>query len=139
MPPPAESHGYSDKNAPVEAVRRTVVPPAETTFAEVPGQIVPGPSPDEAKNTTFCLTKCESYDVSPENSLPPQLFDTSPPPAALTILLAMSSAVIRSAKLFDAASTSTICAPGAIACAHSTSNEASNSQPGSYAGFLPLA
>ena len=47
------------------------------TFGEADGYSAGVPaSPDETKKLTPERLKCESYDVSPLNSLPPQLFDT---------------------------------------------------------------
>src|SRR5260370_1717594 len=66
--------------------------------------------------------------------------DTSPrPPLARTWLVATSTAANRFAKLLVAASTSTIFAFGAIACAHSMSSAASCAQPQFVRGFEPLA
>src|SRR5450759_2927685 len=79
--------------------------------------------------------KCESLLASVEDSLPPQLMDTSRAPA---IPLATSTAWNRSAKLLVLASTSTIFAFGAIACAHSMSSAASCAHP-QFARGLPLA
>jgi hypothetical protein len=61
------------------------------------------------------------------------------PPFARTWLVAASTAANRFAKLFVAASTRTIFAFGAIACAHSMSNAASCAQPQFVRGFEPLA
>src|SRR5258708_2364936 len=80
--------------------------------------------------------KCESLLASLENSLPPQLIDTACVPA---IELATSTAANRFAKLFVAASTNTILAFGAIACAHSISSAASWFHPQFPRGFEPVA
>src|SRR3954471_21704516 len=123
-PPPVSAHGRSVINARVEGFRLIVVPPAATTLGETLGHCVPGESPVDAKNTTPDLINVESRLVSPANSPPPQLFDTSPPPAAATRLAATVSAASRLERLFDAASTRMIFAVGAIACAHSISRDA---------------
>src|SRR5947208_16865913 len=140
-PPPVSAQGRSVMNARVEGFRLIVVPPAATTLGETPGHSVPGESPVEAKNTTPDLINFESKLVSPENSPPPQLLETSPPPAAATRLAATVSAASRLEKLFEAASTRTILALGAIACAHSMSRDASSSHPplGSGGGLTPFA
>src|SRR5713101_5557925 len=82
------------------------------------------------------VVKCPSLAASPENSPPPQLIDTSRAPA---IELATSTAWKRSANELLLASTSTIFALGAIACAHSMSSAASCAQPQLVFGFEPLA
>src|SRR5216117_3182957 len=140
-PPPASAQGRSVINARVEGFRLIVVPPAATTLGETLGHSVPGESPVEAKNTTPDLINFESKPVSPENSPPPQLLETSPPPADATRLAATVSAASRLERLFDAASTRMILALGAIACAHSMSRDSSSSHPpvGSCGGFVPLA
>src|SRR5205814_7459868 len=140
-PPPVSAQGRSVMNARVEGFRLIVVPPAATTLGETPGHSVPGESPVEAKNTTPDLINFESKLVSPENSPPPQLLETSPPPAVATRLAATVSAASRFERLFDAASTRMILALGAIACAHSMSRDASSSHPpvGSCGGLIPLA
>src|SRR6266478_4330667 len=95
----------------------------------------PPVSPLEAKYTTPLFWKWESLVASLENSLPPQLMDTSPrPPLARTWLVATSTAANRFAKLLVAASTSTI-----FAFAHSMSSAASCAQPQFVRGFEPLA
>ena len=67
----------------------------------------------------------------PENSAKPQFVLTLPKPLppGLTIELATSMARNRSVELFEAASTSTILAFGAVACAHSTSSPVSCAHP----------
>src|SRR3954469_16517618 len=70
-----------------------------------------------------------------ENSLPPQLIETTLAPCCTATSTACSSAV----KLLLLASTSTIFALGAITCAHSTSKAISNAQPASVTGLVPLA
>src|SRR5450759_1523645 len=84
----------------------------------------------------------ESELASVENSLPPQLIDTSHLPnlfAPATVVVATSTAAKRSAKELLAASTRTIFALGAMACAHSISRAASCPQPQLDRGLLPLA
>src|ERR1035437_1814754 len=88
----------------------------------------------------------ESELASEENSLPPQLIDTSPAPPEATVLpsvatqcVATSTAAKRSAKELLSASTRTILALGAMACAHSISRAASCPQPQLDRGLLPLA
>src|SRR5438067_8660279 len=128
-PPPVSAQGRSVINAKLDGFRLIVVPPAATTLGETPGHSVPGRSPVDAKNTTPDLMNFESKLVSPENSPPPQLLETSPPPAAETRLAATVSAASRLERLFDAASTRMILALGAIACAHSMSRDSSSSHP----------
>src|SRR5215471_6696001 len=128
-PPPVKVQGRSMIKAKVDGFRLIVVPPAATTLGETLGHSVPGESPVEAKNTTPDLINVESKLVSPENSPPPQLLETSPPPAPAARLAATVSAASRLERLFDAASTRMILALGAIACAHSISRDASSSQP----------
>src|SRR5216683_2637367 len=100
----------------------------------------PPVSPLEAKYTTPLFWKWESLVASLENSLPPQLMDTSPrPPLARTWLVATSTAANRFAKLLVAASTSTILAFGAIACAHSMSSADSCAHPQLPRGRTPFA
>src|SRR5439155_19604763 len=78
--------------------------------------------------------------VSLENSLPPQLMETSPKlPSEVTSLLATSTAWNRSEKELLFASTRMMSAPGAMACAHSISSEASCAQPQLARGLLPFA
>src|SRR5712692_405791 len=101
--------------------------------------VAPPVSPLAAKQTTPLVVKCESLLASVENSLPPQLIDTSPPPPLATRLLATSTAAKRLAKLLLAASTKMILAPGAMAWAHSMSRAASWAQPQLVRGFVPLA
>lgn len=120
-----------------DASADSVVPPTATTYGDAAGYSVPLPlSPDDATNVTFDgAPKWLSKLVSELNSLPPKLIDTTDAPAPT----ATSTAVIRSLKLFDAASTSTIFAFGAIACTHSTSSDISSAQPALGLGLLPLA
>src|SRR5262249_47453172 len=92
-------------------------------------------SPADAVNVTLEAMKCESYDGSLENSLPPQLMDTTEAPWYTE----MSTAFNRSEKLLEAASTSRILAAGAIAWAHSTSNAISSAQPALVRGLNPAA
>src|SRR5260370_41214767 len=66
--------------------------------------------------------------------------ETSPLPLPLvTWAVATSTAANRSVKEFDAASTSTILALGAMACAHSISRAASCPHPQLAGGCEPLA
>src|ERR1035437_248095 len=66
--------------------------------------------------------------------------ETSPLPApVVTWLVATSTPVNRSVKLLLAASTSTILALGAMACAHSISSAASCAQPQLALGLEPAA
>src|SRR5258708_35422160 len=67
----------------------------------------------------------ESIEVSPLASPPPQLIDTSVAPR----LLPDRTALNRFALLLVAASTSTILAAGASACAHSMSSDSSSTHP----------
>ena len=54
-----------------------LVPPTEMTFGEADGYCAGNPlSPDETKKLTPDCAKCKSYDDSPPNSEPPQLFET---------------------------------------------------------------
>src|SRR5258708_21330903 len=100
----------------------------------------PPASPLAAKYTTPSCWKWESLEASVENSLPPQLMETSPrPPFARTWLVATSTAENKSTKLLLAASTRTIFALGDIACAHSMSRAASCDQPQFARGCTPLA
>src|SRR6266567_1827676 len=100
----------------------------------------PPVSPLAAKYTTPSCWKWESLEASVENSPPPQLIETSPrPPVARTWLVATSTAANKSTKLLVAASTRTILALGAMACAHSMSSAASCDQPQFTAGCEPLA
>src|SRR6266498_1487721 len=99
--------------------------------------VTPPLSPLAAKYTTpLVWVKWKSLEASLENSLPPQLMETCFAPG---MLLATSTASNRLAKLLVAASTSTILAFGAIACAHSISSEASKAQPALVRGLDPLA
>src|SRR5260370_15862381 len=99
--------------------------------------VAPPVSPLEAKYTApVVCKKWESLEASLENSLPPQLIETCFGPARV---LATSTAAKRFAKLLLAASTKTIFALGAIACAHSISSAASCAQPQLARGLLPLA
>src|SRR6266849_3370749 len=99
--------------------------------------VVPPVSPLEAKYTTPGVwKKWKSFEVSLENSLPPQLIETCFAPARV---VATSTAAKRFAKLLLAASTKTILALGAIAWAHSMSSAASCAQPQLARGLLPLA
>ncbi len=59
-------------------------------------------------------------------SAPPQLIEIATTPGTLR---AVSTAVSKSLVLSDLASTTTIVAPGAMACAHSTSSDSSCAQP----------
>src|SRR5271157_414482 len=86
-PPPPSTQPVCPMRLKVEGFRRVVRPPALTTLGEALGQITPGPSPDEAKYTTFFAVKQESSRLaqpvepfSPANSPPPQLMETSPLP-----------------------------------------------------------
>ena len=92
-------------------------------------------SPEAVTNVTpECpadVVKRLSYDFSPRNSPPPQLSDTAETPGWLR---AVFTAVVRSPRLSDFASTSSMLAPGAMACAHSTSSAISTDQPVSGAG-----
>ena len=76
-------------------------------------------------NVTFGLAKyaAVSYAVSPWNSLPPQLIETT-----FACFAAVCTAAIRSLVLAELASTRTIFAPGAAAWAHSTSSAISSDQ-----------
>src|SRR5260370_12786772 len=102
--------------------------------------LAPSVSPLAAKYPTQSCWKWESSEASVENSPPPQLIETPPrPPVARTWLVATSTAANKSTKLLVAASTRTIFALGAMACAHSMSSAASCDQPQFTAGFEPLA
>src|SRR5713101_5746196 len=83
-------------------------------------------SPDEAKKVTPVTWKWESLLTSLEDSPPPQLMETWWTPVWEA---AKSTAPKRLAKLFVAASTKRILAPGAMAWAHSTSRDISRAQP----------
>src|SRR5258707_541485 len=69
--------------------------------------------------------KVESNEVSDANSPLPQLMETTETPCQFA---AVVTAAVKSEKLELVASTSTILAPGARACAHSTSRASSTSQ-----------
>src|SRR6266705_4254681 len=100
----------------------------------------PPVSPLAAKYTTPSCWKWESLEASVENSLPPQLMETSPRLAlARTWLVATSTAENKSTKLLVAASTRTILEMWDMACAHSMSSVASCDQPQFTAGCEPLA
>src|SRR6516164_8238797 len=98
-------------------------------------------SPDPATKVTpgwpAGVVKNESREVSMEYSGRPKLIDTTDTPG-------WSAAHCTAEKRLDSpaslASTSRIVAPGAIACAHSTSRDSSSSQPpeGSTEGERPL-
>ena len=113
-----------------------MVPPTLTTSGETAGHSAPAAppsSPEAAMNVTFGLAKyaAVSYAVSPLNSLPPQLIETT-----FACFAAVCTAVIRSLVLAELASTRTIFAPGAAAWAHSTSSAISSDQPASVWGSL---
>ena len=76
QPPPESLQPVSDWKAPAE-VRCRVVPPTEITFGDADGYSAGAPaSPEETKKLTPDWTKWQSYDDSPLNSPPPQLFET---------------------------------------------------------------
>src|SRR6266852_6618021 len=79
---------------------------------------------------------CESLPASLENSLPPQLIDSSLAPGCW---LPTSTALNKLVKLLVAASTKTIFALGAMACAHSISSAASCAHPQFLRGCAPVA
>src|SRR5260370_14190187 len=76
-----------------------------------------------------------SSEVSLLDSPPPQLIDTSVAPR----LFANTTAPNRLLLLFVAASTSTILAAGASACAHSMSSDSSSAHPLLVLGLWPWA
>src|SRR3954452_3747966 len=123
------------------AVRLIVVPPAATTLGATAGKDGNPASPVEAKNATPAWVNGEVNvePVSPPNSLLPQLFDISPPPAAATRAAAFRSAKSRSVNELLAASTRITLALGASACAISTSSAISRPQPSSRGGRVPVA
>ena len=54
------------------------MPPTASTFGDAAGQEMGAPlSPDDATNATPEWLKVLSYEVSPENSPPPQLIETT--------------------------------------------------------------
>src|ERR1700722_19375704 len=71
---------------------------------------------------------------SPENSPVVQLMDTTDAP----LLTATLEAATKSLRLLEAASTRTMFAWGAMACAHSTSRAISTDQLALAAGFFPF-
>src|SRR5262249_3435775 len=105
-----------------------VVPPTASTFGDEAGHSGPKIallSPAEATYVTPGAVKFASKPVSPANSLAPQLIDTTLAPI---LGVAVFTAVIKLLRLAELASTSTIFAPGATACAHSTSRLISTAQ-----------
>ena len=138
MPPPDPSvavvfQGISELYE-LSPLRNNDVPPTPRTFGDADGYSTPpfgGLTPESPAEATkvipwpFCDVKVESRPVSPTNSELPKLIDTTDTPGCCRAEL---TAPNKSAPLSDRASTSRIWAPGAIACAHSTSSEISAPQ-----------
>src|SRR5207342_565580 len=144
-PPPATAppkiadsfHVASDWYAPVTPSAWSVVPPTPVTFGSLAGVLTdlktpsvvqfgfPAPeSPDEANSVMPLETAVRNRrcwrarsGAAMHCSASPKLCETTSPSLLSTAYCVASR---MSESLFDFATTSAICAPGAIACAHST-------------------